>query len=126
MEALEPRCVLANTAPVAEPDSYFIAGGVLEVPAERGVLVNDRDAESSPLTALLIEGSTQGGTAELRSDGSFRFTPTAGFAGWAQFSYRASDGTDLSEPALARIAVGMSPVKIHEIMAANVTGPKTR
>lgn len=125
-EALEARCVLANTVPVALPDAYFVAGGPLDVSAERGVLANDSDAEGSPLTAVLVEGSAQGGTAELQANGGFRFTPAAGFAGWAQFSYRASDGTDQSEPALARIAVGTSPVKIQEIMASNVSGPKTR
>ena len=82
-----------NTAPVAVNDSYTGAEDAqLDVAAATGVLANDTDAEGGPLTAVLLASVTQG-TLTLRADGSFTYTPTAGFVGNDQFQYRARDGS---------------------------------
>ncbi|RIK76938.1 MAG: hypothetical protein DCC68_18430 [Planctomycetota bacterium] len=50
------------------------------------------------------------GTLELRKDGSFTYTPNAGFVGTDRFTYRVSDSELLSELAPVMIVVA-SPTK---------------
>jgi 5-hydroxyisourate hydrolase-like protein (transthyretin family) len=84
-----------NTAPVATNDAYAATEGVaLSVPAP-GVLANDTDADGDPLTAHLLT-NVSNGTLVLQSDGSFLYTPAAGFVGTDTFTYRAYDGTAYS------------------------------
>ncbi|NOG48614.1 MAG: cadherin-like domain-containing protein [Chloroflexi bacterium] len=63
--------------------------------AAPGVLTNDTDVDGDTLTAVLVVGPTNG-TLTLSNDGSFIYTPNAGFNGSDSFTYRASDGTLLS------------------------------
>jgi|GEM_PF-981638 uncharacterized delta-60 repeat protein len=77
-----------------------------------GVLVNDTDAESTPLTAALVTGP-KNGTLIFNSDGSFRYTPNQGFAGLDSFTYQASDGLANSNTAtvtLNVLALNKAPV----------------
>ena len=57
-----------------------------------GVLGNDTDIDSASLTAGVVTGPAHG-TLSLASNGSFSYTPTAGYSGPDSFTYRASDGT---------------------------------
>ena len=93
-----------NTAPVAGADAYdTVAGQALSLPAP-GVLANDTDANGQVLTAT---GATQPahGQVVLAADGSFTYTPQAGFTGSDTFTYRASDGTATSAAATVTIRV---------------------
>ena len=57
-----------------------------------GVLANDSDANpSATLTAIQV-GNPSHGTVMLNSDGSFTYTPAAGFSGTDSFTYEASNG----------------------------------
>jgi CSLREA domain-containing protein len=96
-----------NTPPVAVPDTYStVYVTILTVDAAGGLLVNDTDAEADPLTAMLVSGPDPAqGSLTLSADGSFTFTPAAGFAGDATFTYVASDGIDTSAPTLVTIHV---------------------
>ncbi len=90
--------------PNAADDSYSVgAGSALTVDAP-GVLANDADQDVVALTAELISGPMHG-TVSLQSDGSFIYTPDAGFFGDDAFSYVANDGTFTSAPATVTIAV---------------------
>jgi VCBS repeat-containing protein len=60
-----------------------------------GVLANDSDADGDPLSAVLFT-NVQHGSLTLNSDGSFQYTPNAGFVGTDAFVYRATDGTNYS------------------------------
>jgi len=85
-----------NTPPVANNDSYSTdKDTVLNVSAP-GVLGNDTDADSDPLTAVL-ENDVSSGTLTLNANGSFSYTPNAGFTGQDSFSYFADDGTEPSD-----------------------------
>ena len=79
-----------NDPPVAQNDSYSFAGGLLNVPAP-GVLANDSDVDSPALIAGLVAGPSSG-VVQLNADGSFTFTPAAGFEGTVTFTYRVTDG----------------------------------
>ncbi len=115
-----------NDAPVGSTDSYFRPlAQPFDVQAGVGLLANDFDIDSATLTALLAAGPDHG-TLQLRPDGSFVYTPDAGFEGTDRFTYRASDGQAQSDPTEVLLLVGAPPVRINEILAANATGLETR
>lgn len=75
------------------------------VPTSRArLLVNDRDADGDPMQVLLEHGPTHG-TLDLRPNGTFRYLANPGFEGTDAFSYRVSDGIDVSDPATVQILV---------------------
>jgi nitrite reductase (NO-forming)/hydroxylamine reductase len=87
-----------NTPPVANNDSYSTAVDTALNVGTPGVLGNDTDADSDPLTAVLDSGVANG-TLQLNADGSFDYTPNTGYTGPDSFSYFADDGTELSASA---------------------------
>jgi hypothetical protein len=99
---------VTNLPPVAVPDAYTVGQNrPLTVPAP-GVLANDTDPDDTgPLTAALVGGVAPAGagTVALNADGSFVFTPAAGFVGTATFGYAASDGIAASPPTTVTITV---------------------
>ena len=82
----------ANSAPVAVADAYSTPEGIAKVVATPGVLGNDTDADSDPLTAVLVS-SVAHGTLSLATSGGFTYTPTSGYTGPDSFTYKANDGT---------------------------------
>lgn len=95
---------VTSHALAAAPDSYST---VLNTPlsiAWPGVLINDTDAEGHKLTAQLTTPPAHG-TLALKADGSFLYTPAAGFIGADSFTYTAGDGAEYSSPAMAAITV---------------------
>ena len=81
-----------NTAPTAVADAYSTdVDAPLVIDVAAGVLANDTDAEADPLTAMLDTNVTDG-TLALAADGSFTYTPNAGFTGEDSFTYIANDG----------------------------------
>ena len=93
-----------GSPPVAVADAYnVIGGGTLTVPAP-GVLGNDTDADSDPLTAQLVSTTTQG-TLTLNPNGSFQYVAPDGAAGTDSFTYLANDGTDDSTPVTVTITI---------------------
>lgn len=65
--------------------------------AQEGVLSSDVDGDDDTLAAT-IEATTVNGTLTFAADGSFTYTPNAGFVGADSFTYRVSDGVTTSEP----------------------------
>lgn len=93
-----------NTAPDAAADAYTTKqGDALTVPAP-GVLGNDTDAEADTVTATGVTQPAHG-TVTLAANGSFTYTPAAGFHGTDTFTYRATDGEAQSAPATVTITV---------------------
>jgi VCBS repeat-containing protein len=75
--------------------------------AAPGVLANDSDADGNPLSASKLADPSHG-TVTLNANGSFTYTPAAGFNGTDSFSYRASDGTAQSNTATVTITISAS------------------
>jgi hypothetical protein len=96
-----------NDLPVAMDDSF---GPIDEdtTLSTGNVLTNDTDADGDTLSAVLETGVANG-TLVLNADGSFTYTPNAGFNGSDSFTYRADDGKARSEPATATIEVTPVP-----------------
>ncbi len=69
-----------------------------------GVLANDSDADSDTLGAQVYAEPSHG-TLSLDPEGSFIYTPQAGWSGIDTFAYRAFDGTTFSVPATVTVTV---------------------
>jgi hypothetical protein len=87
-----------NTAPIANPDTYFATHDETLVVNAPGVLVNDIDVDNDTLSAVEQSQPTNG-ALNLISDGGFSYTPNAGFLGLDSFTYKANDGTVDSDAA---------------------------
>jgi len=90
-----------NLAPVARPDTYdSIVGVTLSIGAPAGVLANDSDPDSLPMPIKAVAAAgltTGGGTYTLNTNGSFTYTPLAGFTGTSDsFTYQVTDGQALA------------------------------
>jgi len=91
---------VTNSPPTASADSYSFWYDSLDTAAQgvTGVLANDDDNDSDPLTAVLKSGPSHG-TLTLNSNGSFVYTPSqSGWTGVDAFTYAASDGVAESSP----------------------------
>lgn len=93
-----------NTAPVAANDSANTDAGM---PVVIEVLANDSDADRDGLS---ISSFTQGanGSVTLAPNGTFSYTPEAGFVGTDSFTYVVSDG-DLTDTASVDVLVQKTP-----------------
>jgi large repetitive protein len=105
-----------NHTPVAANDSYSTDEDTALILAASGVLSNDTDADSDPLTAALLAGPSNG-TLALNADGSFTYTPAANWNGTDTFTYKANDGTADSNVATVTITVTLvndAPVAVDD------------
>ena len=87
-EATVTITVTAGTPPTTIPDNYDVTTGTTLNEAAPGVLGNDSSNGHGALTAELVTPTTSGIVA-LNTDGSFAYTPNAGFVGADSFTYRA-------------------------------------
>jgi len=93
-------------APVAGDDAYTTQQGTpLSVPAP-GALANDGDQDGDAIAARTTPVTPpSNGTVALGTDGSFSYTPNAGFMGTDSFTYRIDDGTGRSADGTVTITV---------------------
>ncbi len=79
-----------NSAPVAVDDSY---APVFPNPISGNVLTNDNTPENNEVYSAVLVQNVEEGSLMLNADGSFTYTPEAGFAGGpVTFTYRINDG----------------------------------
>ncbi|TFH07881.1 MAG: hypothetical protein E4H08_08740 [Candidatus Atribacteria bacterium] len=94
-----------NNAPVAVGDAYSTNEDTqLVATVSCGVLANDTDPESDPLTAILVADVSHGSLI-LAADGSFTYDPDADWNGTDSFTYKANDGTADSNAVTVDITV---------------------
>jgi hypothetical protein len=97
-----------GSAPISGDDAgEVIQNGRLDVGAP-GVLSNDTDPDGDAFTASLVR-QPPNGTVDLRSNGSYTYTPNTGFSGNDAFVYKASDGTGSGNESTVRIKVDPLP-----------------
>jgi hypothetical protein len=110
------RIFTPNTAPTANDEPYSLSeDNQVDVPAP-GVLSNDSDPESDPLTAVLDSGPTNG-SLDFNPDGSFIYTPTLNYYGGDSFTYYAFDGQANSN--IATVYLLISPVNDAPVAVAD-------
>lgn len=120
VEAVEPE----NLPPAAQNDEYRLTSGETLSITEGGVLANDSDPDSDPLSAVVVEGPSHG-SLTLNPDGSFQYTPEAGYRGTDSFTYVASDGESESEAATVSISVEHTTMRIHLEVSEAAFGAET-
>ena len=104
-----------NDAPVAVDDSFTVAeDGVLN----DELLSNDSDVDGDTLqvnTTPVVASAN--GTVDLNADGTFTYTPNAGFFGSDSFTYEVTDGNGGTSQATVAITVGAvndAPVAVDD------------
>ena len=115
-------------AGVADGPYAIQSGGVLIVGSTGGVLANDSDANADLVAAVLTAGPSHA-TVALNPDGSFVYTPAAGYAGTDSFTYQALDPFgNLSSPTTVTVTVisisisGTTPPTALDDTASTVAG----
>lgn len=98
----------SNSQPTAGNDSYSTNQDVSIVVNAPGVLGNDSDPDSQPITAHLVRPPWNG-TLTLNSDGSFTYIPNASYQGADSFTYRACDNQGAAST-LATVDITVLPV----------------
>ena len=97
--------VPVNKPPVAADDAYTTAQDTAKVVnAAAGVLANDSDPDGDSLTVSANTNPAHG-TLSIAADGSFTYTPAAGYCGADSFTYTASDGKGGSDTATVALTV---------------------
>jgi len=94
-----------NRPPVAQNDQYNTQQNNPLTVAAPGVLGNDNDPDGNPITAVLGTTKVAHGALSLNADGGFTYTPDTDYIGSDSFTYQASDGQELSNPATVTIGI---------------------
>lgn len=113
-----------RSSPLALPDQYACTGNVgILVPAAAGVKANDFDDNLAGTTLSCGTcTSANGGTVLLNNDGSFTYTPPAGFTGTDNFTYTITDGNPVGAPAPATDQTTVTITVSNLIWFVNNTG----
>ena len=106
LDTISITVVPVNDAPESNADSFDMNQDATLTMTASGILANDVDLDGDLLTVSLVSGPGNG-TVALAADGSFVYTPNAGFSGVDTFVYVLSDGTDSS--GLATVSVTVHP-----------------
>jgi hypothetical protein len=106
-----------NDPPSATGESYTAQSGSMLTAAAPGVLANDSDIDSATMTAVLVSNPSHGALT-LNTNGSFTYTPAAGYSGPDAFSYVANDGEADSGVATATVTVLAAPLPTCSLAAA--------
>ena len=85
-----------------------------------GILNNDTDVDGDTLIATLVDAPTHGEMTFL-PDGSFEYTPEAGFVGIDTFTYRANDDELDSGLATVTIYVGVDTPVVENVAVSGST-----
>jgi hypothetical protein len=117
----------ANRNPIGIPDFYAMTDGTTLSVGAPGFLGNDIDLDGETLAAISIVDNANHGSLAAFADGSFNYTPDAGFTGTDQFSYRMQDASNnLSEPVTVTIEVytgNRTPIGVNDQYAAVINSP---
>jgi hypothetical protein len=98
-----------NDAPTATNDSYGTVRDVpLVVDAEHGLLAGEFDSDGDPFTVISFT-KTSFGSLIVHPDGSFTYTPDAGYIGFDHFEYTVADDLGAERTAFVNLYVDTPP-----------------
>src|SRR5689334_3346414 len=98
-----------KVSPLAYADTFSAAQNTPLSVGAPGVLGNDTGIPSPTAVAIAGGATTQGGTVTLNTDGSFLYTPAAGFTGVDTFNYTITNGLTPNDTAQVTINVDAPP-----------------
>jgi hypothetical protein len=96
-----------NAPAFVADDAYATAYQTMLTVAAPGVLANDSDVNGATLQAAVVQQPTHGALS-LSPNGSFTYTPAAGFSGADSFTYQVSNGVATSQT--ARVSLTTAPI----------------
>ena len=111
--------------PLARADTYeVVRGGTLHILDFAGVLKNDTDPQSKPLSAILVS-TTAHGTLTFNANGSFSYINNGSVATTDSFTYKATNGTIETNTAIVTINIIDSPPQaVNDAYATAQNTPK--
>jgi Tol biopolymer transport system component len=104
------RRTVVNSAPVATADTLLVT--LNRATPIAPVLTNDTDAQSDPLTVMLV-GNPGHGVISIGA-GDWIYTPDPNYTGPDSFTYRASDGIDAGN--VVTVAITVAPNRAPSIV----------
>jgi hypothetical protein len=117
----------SGAAPQVMDDHFTVqAGSTLAIAAAAGFLVNDYDPEGDAVIATAISHFVDNGSLSAFTDGSFNYTPVAGFTGYDYFDYQVTDGTNNAEIGRVHfhvVATDRPPLALGEAYAVAMNAP---
>jgi uncharacterized repeat protein (TIGR01451 family) len=112
-DTVDPNTTLVpgslRVSPLAFADSYNATKDIALSIGAPGVLSNDTGTPAPAAQPIASGPTTQGGAVTLNADGSFNYTPPAGFEGADTFNYTATNGTTPNDSATVTINVDAGP-----------------
>ena len=81
-----------DTAPAVTDESYGVFENHVLTVAAAGLLSGASDIDAGDHLVVSLHGQAANGQAVVNSDGSFSYTPNAGFVGTDSFSFDVTDG----------------------------------
>jgi VCBS repeat-containing protein len=108
-----------NNAPVAVADNITVAEGgtaTILLGGASSVLANDSDAESNPLSAILVTGPANG-TLTLNANGTFSYTHNGSETTTDSFTYKVNDGT--TDGNTVTVNIGVTPINDAPVAVAD-------
>ncbi|MFQ1701372.1 cadherin-like domain-containing protein [Loktanella agnita] len=105
LRAEDPGVVPVNLAPEASDDAILVPFDTPLTFSAAVLLANDSDPEGDPITLILMGAASQG-TLNDNGDGTYTYTPAAGFSGHDNFTYTLSDGVNET---IGSVAVTVAP-----------------
>ncbi|MGA9251547.1 MAG: Ig-like domain-containing protein [Roseobacter sp.] len=106
-QTIEVTVTGTNDRPVVQSNTFF---ATVEGAPLAGVLTaSDLDGPISDLTFSLADAPASGALVVVSEDGSFDYTPAAGFVGSDSFQYTVTDLNGGTSTATARVAVQTDP-----------------
>jgi len=111
-----------NRAPSAQDDVYSVQENQTLTVRAPGVLGNDMDPDGDFLTAVLAAAAIHG-TVILQEDGSFQYTPEAGYRGSDVFTYEARDEHGATSTGIVTVDVmpdGVTPPPLRRTFGGTV------
>ncbi|TXM66229.1 tandem-95 repeat protein [Methylobacterium sp. WL12] len=115
-----------NDAPVGVNDSDTAVAGQAKVIAATTLLANDTDADGNALSITGVSGASHGAAAFDALTNTVTFTPDAGYAGAASFSYAISDGqggtaqADVNINVSAPMPTNNAPISVNDSYSTSV------
>jgi hypothetical protein len=101
----------------AVDDTYFTAQDAASpVAAGAGLSANDATGEGGTLQVTAFDAiSIGGGAVDVTADGSFTYTPAAGFWGRDSFGYTVEDGLGATDSATATVFVAPRQIPLADV-----------
>lgn len=91
-----------NNPPIAEDDSYTTNADII---VSENVMDNDADPDGDIITVSNLINQPSNGTVILNEDGTFEYTPNAGYTGTDMFTYEICDEEGLCDEAIVTITI---------------------